>query len=147
MSIQYQDQPDIENEVRRLFRADGDAVDVKWEVIYEQQGDGESKLDDLDASSTAPADIESGNNETGGGRRPAGSFAEIGKRVLSIITIRYIYILNEPQLEARQRCRRTFLVVAFTFADTTIHHMLVFCKSIFVLFGDVLPCQYSSTFW
>lgn len=85
--IQYQDQPDIENEVRRLFRADGDAVDVKWEVIYEQQDDGESKLDDLDASSTAPVDIESGNIETGGGRRPAVSFAEIGKRIVCINTV------------------------------------------------------------
>lgn len=75
--IQYQDQPDIENEVRRLFRADSDAIDVKWEIIYEQQDDGESKLDDLDTSSTAPADVSSSSVAVGG-QRPAVSFAEIG---------------------------------------------------------------------
>ena len=28
----YQDQPDIEKEVKRLFRMDNEAIDVKWEV-------------------------------------------------------------------------------------------------------------------
>ena len=34
---QYQDQPEIEKEVKRLFRMDNEAVDVKWEVIIEEE--------------------------------------------------------------------------------------------------------------
>ena len=30
------DQPDIEKEVKRLFRYDAEAIDVKWEVIMEE---------------------------------------------------------------------------------------------------------------
>lgn len=50
---QYSDQPDIENEVRRLFRADNEAVDVKWEIIYEQ--DDDTKQDDSEASMPLPS--------------------------------------------------------------------------------------------
>lgn len=53
MWLQYQDQPDIENEVRRLFRADNEAVDIKWEIIYEQ--DDDSKQDDSEASMPLPS--------------------------------------------------------------------------------------------
>lgn len=31
------EQPDIEKEVKRLFRTDADAIDVKWEVITEEE--------------------------------------------------------------------------------------------------------------
>ena len=34
---QYQDQPDIEKEVKRLFRMDNEAIDVKWEVVIEEE--------------------------------------------------------------------------------------------------------------
>jgi len=51
--VQYQDQPDIENEVRRLFRADNEAVDIKWEIIYEQ--DEDTKQDDSEASMPLPS--------------------------------------------------------------------------------------------
>ena len=51
--MQYQDQPDIENEVRRLFRADNEAIDVKWEIIYEQ--DEDTKQDDSEASMPLPS--------------------------------------------------------------------------------------------
>ena len=30
---QYQEQPDIEKEVKRLFRMDNEAIDVRWEVV------------------------------------------------------------------------------------------------------------------
>lgn len=33
----YQEQPDIEKEVKRLFRADNEAIDVKWEVVIEEE--------------------------------------------------------------------------------------------------------------
>lgn len=33
--LQYQEQPDIEKEVKRLFRQDNEAIDVKWEVVIE----------------------------------------------------------------------------------------------------------------
>ncbi|XP_062611714.1 transcription initiation factor TFIID subunit 7-like isoform X2 [Saccostrea cucullata] len=33
----YMEQPDIEKEVKRLFRTDADAIDVKWEVITEEE--------------------------------------------------------------------------------------------------------------
>ena len=33
--FQTNDQPDIEKEVRRLFRQDCEAIDVKWEVVIE----------------------------------------------------------------------------------------------------------------
>ncbi|XP_052792960.1 transcription initiation factor TFIID subunit 7-like [Mya arenaria] len=38
----YMEQPDIEKEVKRLFRADYEAIDVKWELITEdEKGAGE----------------------------------------------------------------------------------------------------------
>lgn len=33
----YQEQPDIEKEVKRLFRMDNEAIDVKWEVVIEEE--------------------------------------------------------------------------------------------------------------
>ena len=33
----YQEQPDIEKEVKRLFRMDNEAIDVKWEVVVEEE--------------------------------------------------------------------------------------------------------------
>jgi len=75
--LQYQDQPDIENEVRRLFRADNEAVDVKWEIIYEQ--DEDTKQDDSEASMPLPskAGVTAGpaRNTTAGA-----SASEIGRR-------------------------------------------------------------------
>lgn len=35
-SQQHQDMPDIEKEVKRLFRMDNEAIDVKWEVVVEE---------------------------------------------------------------------------------------------------------------
>lgn len=71
-ALQYQDQPDIENEVRRLFRADNEAIDVKWEIIYEQ--DEDTKQDDSEASMPLPS-------TTGRVTGPAAStnVSEIGK--------------------------------------------------------------------
>jgi len=60
--MQYQDQPDIENEVRRLFCADNEAVDVKWEVIYEQ--DEDTKQDDSEASMPLPSKTSTTNAPT-----------------------------------------------------------------------------------
>ena len=72
--MQYQDQPDIENEVRRLFRADNEAVDVKWELVYEQ--DEDTKQDDSEASMPLP-------NKTGAAtghvRSHATNVSEIGR--------------------------------------------------------------------
>ena len=31
------DQPELEKEVRRLFRIDAEAIDVKWEVLTEDE--------------------------------------------------------------------------------------------------------------
>ncbi|ESO04627.1 hypothetical protein HELRODRAFT_191659, partial [Helobdella robusta] len=33
----HPEQPDIERELRRLFSMDAQAIDVKWEIIYEQE--------------------------------------------------------------------------------------------------------------
>lgn len=33
----YQEQPDIEKEVKQLFRMDNEAIDVKWEVVVEEE--------------------------------------------------------------------------------------------------------------
>lgn len=33
----YTEQPDIEKEVKRLFRMDAEAIDVKWEVLTEEE--------------------------------------------------------------------------------------------------------------
>ena len=33
--LQTNEQPDVEKEVRRLFRMDCEAIDVKWEVVME----------------------------------------------------------------------------------------------------------------
>jgi len=33
----YQEQPDIEKEVKRLFRMDNEAMDIKWEIIVEEE--------------------------------------------------------------------------------------------------------------
>jgi len=33
----YQEQPDIEKEVKRLFRMDNEATDIKWEIIIEEE--------------------------------------------------------------------------------------------------------------
>jgi hypothetical protein len=31
------EQPDIEKEVKRLFRQDAEAIDVKWELLTEEE--------------------------------------------------------------------------------------------------------------
>jgi len=36
----YQEQPDIEKEVKRLFKADNEAMDIKWEVVFEDDKTG-----------------------------------------------------------------------------------------------------------
>jgi transcription initiation factor TFIID subunit 7 len=79
----YQDQPDIENEVRRLFRADSEAIDVKWEIVYEQEEE-ESKLDDAESSmpGTLPALTETNVGASGnvrGGIKESISAAEIAE--------------------------------------------------------------------
>jgi transcription initiation factor TFIID subunit 7 len=33
----YQEQPDIEKEVKRLFRMDNEAMDIKWEIVVEEE--------------------------------------------------------------------------------------------------------------
>lgn len=38
----YMEQPDIEKEVKRLFRTDAEAIDVKWEVVVEEEKASES---------------------------------------------------------------------------------------------------------
>nr|KAG5686542.1 hypothetical protein BaRGS_001543 [Batillaria attramentaria] len=43
----YMDQPELEKEVRRLFRYDAEAIDVKWEVLAED----EKPLSDADQTS------------------------------------------------------------------------------------------------
>ena len=74
--MQYQDQPDIENEVRRLFRADNEAVDVKWEIIYEQ--DEDTKQDDSEASMPLPS--KTGVTADAGRSHAAGAnISEIGR--------------------------------------------------------------------
>ncbi|KAL8607290.1 hypothetical protein ACOMHN_047621 [Nucella lapillus] len=37
MKKKYMDQPELEKEVRRLFRYDAEAIDVKWEVVTEDE--------------------------------------------------------------------------------------------------------------
>ncbi|XP_076467895.1 transcription initiation factor TFIID subunit 7-like [Babylonia areolata] len=37
MRKKYMDQPELEKEVRRLFRFDAEAIDVKWEVLTEDE--------------------------------------------------------------------------------------------------------------
>ena len=36
-SKQNSDMPDIEKEVKRLFRMDNEAIDLKWEVVIEEE--------------------------------------------------------------------------------------------------------------
>ena len=35
--LQHPEQPEIEKEVKRLLRMDNEAIDVKWEVVYEEE--------------------------------------------------------------------------------------------------------------
>ena len=35
--FQYMEQPDIEKEVKRLFRTDADAISVKWELVTDDE--------------------------------------------------------------------------------------------------------------
>ena len=35
--VQTSEMPDIEKEVKRLFRMDNEAIDVKWEVVIEEE--------------------------------------------------------------------------------------------------------------
>jgi len=37
LTKKYQEQPDIEKEVKRLFRMDNEAIDIKWEVVVEEE--------------------------------------------------------------------------------------------------------------
>lgn len=39
------DQPDIEKEVKRLFRADAEAISVKWELITEDDKGATEKVE------------------------------------------------------------------------------------------------------
>lgn len=43
----YMEQPDIEKEVKRLFRTDADAISVKWELVTEDEKGGSDKGDGL----------------------------------------------------------------------------------------------------
>lgn len=47
LTKKYMDQPELEKEVRRLFRYDAEAIDVKWEVLAED----EKPLSDADQTS------------------------------------------------------------------------------------------------
>lgn len=76
-AVQYQDQPDIENEVRRLFRADNEAIDVKWDIIYEQ--DEDTKQDDSEASMPLPSKT---SVVSGPQKSYATSVSEIGRQTL-----------------------------------------------------------------
>lgn len=48
--VQYMEQPDIEKEVKRLFRADAEAISVKWELITD---DDKGSAEKGDAAGTA----------------------------------------------------------------------------------------------
>jgi transcription initiation factor TFIID subunit 7 len=39
------DQPDIEKEVKRLFRADAEAISVKWELITDDDKGANGKME------------------------------------------------------------------------------------------------------
>ncbi|CAI9732197.1 transcription initiation factor TFIID subunit 7-like [Octopus vulgaris] len=52
----YTEQPDIEKEVKRLFRMDAEAIDVKWEVLTEEEktlSESNSQNQIVEASGTA----------------------------------------------------------------------------------------------
>lgn len=52
------EQPDIEKEVKRLFRTDAEAIDVKWEVVTEDEKplDGSVQIpDNIQISGTVSA--------------------------------------------------------------------------------------------
>jgi len=54
----YVDAPEIEKEVKRLFRVDNEAVNVKWEVITDEDDGGKSKLlmgESVNSSIASPA--------------------------------------------------------------------------------------------
>jgi len=46
------EQPDIEKEVKRLFRADYEAIDVKWELINDEEKGAGEKGDTAGTSGT-----------------------------------------------------------------------------------------------
>lgn len=53
---EYTEQPDIEKEVKRLFRMDAEAIDVKWEVLTEEEktlSESNSQNQIIEASGTA----------------------------------------------------------------------------------------------
>lgn len=88
----HQEAPDIEREVKRLLRADSDAIDIKWEVVYETDTEhettgasgqiGETELfgaaissdeDDDDAAENDMDDFESSRLSTIGEQSQDGS--------------------------------------------------------------------------
>jgi hypothetical protein len=66
--FQYTEQPDIEKEVKRLFRTDNEAVHVKWEIVTDDD-DKLNKIDDMSQegetqSQKIQGDINIGESET-----------------------------------------------------------------------------------
>ncbi|KAK0064609.1 transcription initiation factor TFIID subunit 7 [Biomphalaria pfeifferi] len=55
----YMDQPEVEKEVRRLFRYDAEAIDVKYEIIV----DDEKSLSDSGTSQTQDAAASASNSQ------------------------------------------------------------------------------------
>ena len=87
------EQPDIEKEVKRLFRADSEAISVKWELITE---------DDLKGGAEK-GDIAGGAGGSGPyNRTDTGASLDIGKQSITLVgepecinqTIHYLPILN-----------------------------------------------------
>jgi len=58
----YVEAPEIEKEVKRLLRVDNDAVNVKWEVICED--DDQSKPNKVSSSGTVKTKRENINGNT-----------------------------------------------------------------------------------
>lgn len=62
MKKKYVEAPEIEKEVKRLLRVDNDAVNVKWEVICEDED--QSKPSKVSSSGTVKTKRESINGNT-----------------------------------------------------------------------------------
>ena len=68
------DQPDIEKEVKRLFRADAEAISVKWELITEDDKGATEKV------------------EGTGGPAPGGSFKRTDTAASLDIGLLYLFM-------------------------------------------------------
>ncbi|CAG5121359.1 unnamed protein product [Candidula unifasciata] len=69
----YMDQPEVEKEVRRLFRYDSDAIDVKFEIIV----DDEKCLSDSGMSQTLDPSASASNSQTHLARMDTGTSLDV----------------------------------------------------------------------